>query len=230
MFVLCLETADKAASVALFNNCTLVAEKQLPLSIRSAQSLAGGIQSILSENGLKPAQIGLVAVAQGPGSFTGLRVGIVTSKVFAWSVNAQIIGVSTLRAIAENVPEDVKELSAALDCQRGQVVYQNFIRSENGAFVPCSEEIVANTEDWLANAPDGFMLVGPILARPAVREKLNRPVVDSAFWNPTAAGIGKLAVRLYESGERGDIWQLLPRYSRPAAAEEKRLAKESCQF
>lgn len=231
MRVLSLETADKAASVAVLEDQILLAHQQLPLAIRSAQSLASGIQSILSQVGWKPSDVELVAVAQGPGSFTGLRVGVVSAKVFAWSVNAEILGVSTLEAIAENVPPGIEKISAALDCQRGQVVYQNFARSsETGFFVPQSEEIVADTEDWLAQVPEDYLLSGPILGRTSVKELVCRPTVDSAFWTPTATGIGQLAVRQYLSGLRSDVWQLLPRYSRPAAAEEKLLAKrEDCK-
>ena len=96
MNCIALETTEKSASVAIFKNERMIYCAQLPTEVRSAQSLAPGLKQALTQTGLEPTQIGLVAVAQGPGSFTGLRVGVVSAKTFAWAVNADIIGVDSM--------------------------------------------------------------------------------------------------------------------------------------
>ncbi len=225
MYLLALETTDKAASVAIFNDSQLLQFEQLPLQIRSAQSLAPGIQRILQQAAISPQQIELVAVAEGPGSFTGLRVGVVTAKTFAWAVNAKIIGVDTLEAIANNAPPEVKSVSVAMDCQRGQVIYRNFVRDNSDYFAPNSDEKVENWEQWLENTDKSTYLSGPFVCKIEESFLKDRLIVPQVNQSPNAQSVGLLAWRKSQLNQYNDLWQLLPRYSRPAAAEEKRLNK-----
>ena len=224
MNCIALETTEKSASVAIFENERMTYFAQLPAEIRSAQSLAPGLKEALTQTGLEPNQIGLVAVAQGPGSFTGLRVGVVSAKTFAWAVNADIIGVDSMEVCACQAPQDVKKISSAFDCQRGQVIYRNFDRSADGTFAPAGDEKTVAWRDWLAQTEPERWLSGPYVSRidPAALE--NRLVVAPERRAPTAQGVGELAIRLNAAGRKDVLWDLLPRYSRPAAAEEKRMA------
>ena len=224
MYCIALETTEKSASVAIFENERLTYFAQLPLEIRSAQSLAPGLKHALTKTGLQPTQIGLVAVAQGPGSFTGLRVGVVSAKTFAWAVNADIIGVDSMEVCANQAPKDVEKISIAFDCQRGQVIYRNFDRAEDGTFAPADDEKTVGWHDWLAQTEPDRWLSGPYVSRIDPDALENRLVVAPELRAPTAKGVGELAIRQYKSGKKDVLWNLLPRYSRPAAAEEKRMA------
>ncbi len=223
MNTIAFETTEKSASVAIFENERLTYFAQLPLEIRSAQSLAPGLKKALTQTGLQPTQIGLVAVAQGPGSFTGLRVGVVSAKTFAWAVNADIIGVDSMEVCAHQAPQNVEKISVAFDCQRGQVIYRSFDRAEDGTFVPAGDEKTVVWRDWLAQTEPDRWLSGPYVSRidPALLE--NRLVVAPELRSPTAQGVGELAIRQYAAGKKDVLWDLLPHYSRPAAAEEKRM-------
>lgn len=220
-----LETTEKSASVAIFENESIIYYAQLPLEIRSAQSLAPGVKEALTQTGLAPSQIQLVAVAQGPGSFTGLRVGVVSAKTFAWAVNADIIGVNSMEVCAFEAPKDVSKISVAFDCQRGQVIFQDFDRMPDGAFSPVSDEKTLAWRDWLAQTEQTRWLSGPYVSRidPALLE--NRLVIAQEFREPNAKGVGALAIRLYQAGRKDVLWDLVPHYSRPAAAEEKRMGQ-----
>ena len=222
MNCIALETTEKSASVAIFENERMIYYAQLPMDIRSAQSLAPGLKQALTQTGLEPTQIGLVAVAQGPGSFTGLRVGVVSAKTFAWAVNADIIGVDSMEVCALQAPQDVEIISVAFDCQRGQVIYRNFDRAADGTFSPVGNEKTVAWRDWLAQTEPDRWLSGPYVNRidPAALE--NRLIFSTELRAPTAKGVGELAIRQYKSGRKDVLWDLLPRYSRPAAAEEKR--------
>ncbi|MEX0978795.1 MAG: tRNA (adenosine(37)-N6)-threonylcarbamoyltransferase complex dimerization subunit type 1 TsaB, partial [Pirellulales bacterium] len=128
MRILAIETVETTGSVALLEDDVLLAERQLDPQVRSAQSLAPGIADLLKESHLRAADVDLVAVASGPGSFTGLRIGVTTAKVFAYATNCQVIGVGTMIAIASRVPAEVSHFSVLLDARRGELFVADFFR------------------------------------------------------------------------------------------------------
>src|SRR5205807_6782629 len=127
-------TSGFAGSVAVLDGSRVLAEAMLNPKRRSAQSLAPAIVELLALRGMKAEQIRLVATTVGPGSFTGLRVGVTTAKTFAYAVGAEVIGVNTLEAIAAQAPPDVNRLAVALDAQRQQVFAAEFSRLPTGDF------------------------------------------------------------------------------------------------
>ncbi len=100
MRILALETTDKTGSVAAIGDDNLLTELSLDLTQRSAQSLVPAMHDLLGRVGWLPHDVQLVAVSIGPGSFTGLRVGVTAAKVFAYCVGADVMGVGTLETIA----------------------------------------------------------------------------------------------------------------------------------
>jgi tRNA threonylcarbamoyladenosine biosynthesis protein TsaB len=99
MRILALETSDQTGSVAALDGDNLLEELILEQSQRSAQSLAPAMQNLLRRVGWQPSDVQLVAVSVGPGSFTGLRVGVTAAKVFAYAVGAEVLGINTLEVI-----------------------------------------------------------------------------------------------------------------------------------
>jgi tRNA threonylcarbamoyladenosine biosynthesis protein TsaB len=183
--------------------------------------LAPGIEKLLGQLGWQAADIDLVAVATGPGSFTGLRVGVTTAKALAYAASADILGVDTLRAIAAAAPEDVETLSVAVDAQRGEVVAGMFRRGDDGAFEPDGKAELLAADDWLAGLADGTAIAGPVLRKLAGRVSERLVVLPEQTWPPKASNVARLARRDYLAGRRDDVWKLVPRYSRRSAAEEK---------
>jgi tRNA threonylcarbamoyladenosine biosynthesis protein TsaB len=102
MRILAIETTDKTGSVAAMADDNLLADLMLDRTQRSAQSLAPAISRLLKQVGWLPSDVQLVGVSIGPGSFTGLRVGVTAAKVFAYAVGAEVLGVNTLEAVAAN--------------------------------------------------------------------------------------------------------------------------------
>lgn len=224
MRILALETSGVAGSAAALDDDNLLSEIDLNPEQRSAQSLAPTLVELLRRVGWRTADTQLVAVTVGPGSFTGLRVGVTTAKVWAYAAGAEVLGISTLEAIALRAPSQVEALSAAIDAQRGDVVAQSFRRATDGWPEPIADEQLIPLDEWLGQVPAGFALTGPILRRVAsLPEGLH--VLDANLWDPKAADVGRLAAQLYRAGRRDDLWALGPRYSRRPAAEEKLEAK-----
>ena len=151
MRILALETSDKIGSVAAIADGNPLAELILDRRQRSAQSLLPAVDSLLKQVGWRPADVQLVGVSIGSGSFTGLRVGVTAAKVFAYAVGAEVLGVNTSEAIAANCADtSCNEVSVVIDAQRGELVVQSFVRQADGAFAPAAQRNFSTpTFGWL---------------------------------------------------------------------------------
>jgi tRNA threonylcarbamoyladenosine biosynthesis protein TsaB len=219
--IVALETSDRAGSVAAAADSKVLSELQLDPQLRSAQSLAPAVHMLLKQVAWPPSEVQLFAVTIGPGSFTGLRVGVATAKVLAYASGAEILGVGTLDVIAASAPAEVVTLSVGIDAQRGDVVCQQFQRAANDRLEPVGNRSLLSMEHWFAQLPPGCAVSGPVLKKWTGSLPDSIFMLDPVFWDPTAANVARLAYRDHLAGRRDDIWQLLPLYSRPSAAEEK---------
>src|SRR5687768_12135976 len=104
MRILALETSGLSGEVALLEGERVIAEQWLDPGQRTARSLAPGMKQILQTAGWQPRDVQLVAVTIGPGSFTGLRVGVTAAKTLAYAVGCEVMGVDTLEVIAAQAP------------------------------------------------------------------------------------------------------------------------------
>jgi tRNA threonylcarbamoyladenosine biosynthesis protein TsaB len=228
---LALETTGYAGSIAVLSGTTVVATRELPLEHRSAQSLAPAIHELLADVAWQPRDLDLCAVVQGPGSFTGLRVGIVTAKTWAYLTGAKVVALNTLDVIARQAEIDAPEIHTVLDAGRGQ-----FHAARVALPVDSKSQTLETSfklveyESWLAELHAGDWVTGPGISRveevipPGVR------VVNQQHWGPKAATVGILGVAKFNAGLVEDIWQLIPLYGRPSAAEErKRSAQKAPQ-
>jgi tRNA threonylcarbamoyladenosine biosynthesis protein TsaB len=222
MRILALETVDSTGSVAALEDQRVIAEQPLDARQRSAQSLAPGIAQLLERVGWRAADVELVAVATGPGSFTGLRIGVTTAKVFAYAVGCQVIGVHTLLAIASRAPADAGPFSVVLDAQRNELFVADFSRRADGELVEQDTTRVVACQAWVESLPAGAVVTGPGLAK--ITEQVltkDMVVLDPALWAPTAGVVGAVGWRLFSAGQRTEVFDLLPQYFRRTAAEEQ---------
>ncbi len=218
-----LETSSLSGSVSLLEDNQVVGSEDLASDQRSAQFLAPAISRLLSRHQQGPSDIGLVAVASGPGSFTGLRVGITTAKTFAYAAGCEVLGVNTLQATAMGFPRECSRLSVVLDAQRKELFVAEF--TVDGQSVPTTilETTIMSRADWIDSvAGDANCVVaGRGLSKIVDDLPASVQVADAASWPVTSPAIGRLAFELYNSGERNDLWSLAPNYFRKSAAEEK---------
>ena len=229
MKILAIETTERIGTVAAMCDGTIVCRRELDHAQRSAQSLAPGIKALWDEAGWQPSDVDLVAVTIGPGSFTGVRIGVTTAKTLAFCLGAEILGIDTLETIAAAAPADVERLTVVIDAQRNEVVMKSFQRDGDGWMVPALDADNASPmparlvdiDDWLKGLPPDTVLSGPILKKLSGRLPQGVSALPAEFWRPTADNVARLADRHYAAGRRDDLWRLLPVYSRQSAAEEK---------
>ncbi len=228
MKVLALETSERIGSLAAFvadeQPPQLVAEVTLPSDQRGARSLVPAIDGLLKTLGWKPADLALICATTGPGSFTGTRLGVTTAKTLAYATNAQVVGVHTLAAIAASVPPSYDRLWTILDAQRNELFVAQFSGAADSVASPTTS--ILSTDEWLAQLRPGDLVCGPPLEK--LRDRLPTGVLcsDPDQWSPRAEYVGRLGIAACRSGETVDPMQLVPRYYRKSAAEEKVDARE----
>jgi tRNA threonylcarbamoyladenosine biosynthesis protein TsaB len=221
MRILAIETIETTGSIAVLDDDRVVAERRLDDQHRSAQSLVPGIAAMLERAGWSPADVELVAVATGPGSFTGLRIGVTTAKTFAYAVRCQVIGVHTLLAVAAQAPADAPRFSTVLDAQRNELFVADFSRASSGELTGHESTRIVRCQEWLAGLTPGNVLTGPGLSKIGDRLPAGVRVLDANLWSPTAATIGRIGWRQFQAGHRDNAFDLVPEYFRRTAAEEQ---------
>ena len=202
MRILAIETTERIPTVAGIESGKVVLEQSLDPEKRSAQSLAPGMRSFCDQAGWQLPSIDLIAVSIGPGSFTGIRVGVTTAKAFAYAIGAEVLGVGTLETIAFGCPAEVAAVSAAVDAQRREVMARLFRRDAEGRFRPAGDAQLTTIDAWVSNIPAEARLAGPILRKLPAELLESAPLVDPACWNPCAASVGLLADAKYAEGAR----------------------------
>ncbi len=227
MLTLGIETSGREASIALRQDGHTVSERVLgDPSQRHAQTLVAQIDQSLRELGREPRDCDLIAVSIGPGSFTGLRIGVVCAKTLAYATGCKIAAVDTFAAVAENSPDDVEHLYVVADAQRQDLYCGSYRRADDGRFEREDKIAIVAVSKWLSDRRAGDMVSGPGLAKvesdlAGICRALPKP-----FRKPNAARIAELGERIGRSDASEDFWKLEPFYLRKSAAEEKRDAEE----
>jgi tRNA threonylcarbamoyladenosine biosynthesis protein TsaB len=230
--ILAIETSGLLGSVALLqadkNNAAAVEtlfESRTSEGQRTAQSLAPTIQDALKHVGWRPTDVELVGVTSGPGSFTGLRIGVVAAKTFSYATGAALVGVNTLAALAAGVPSLTGRLWTILDAQRQEL----FVSQFEASTVDELDQSVAirGISDFLAQLSPGDTIVGPPLEK--LKHQLPAGVLaaDESCWHPKASATGGFALGLFEQGNTTSPLELVPQYYRRSAAEEKAVKQRS---
>jgi tRNA threonylcarbamoyladenosine biosynthesis protein TsaB len=223
--LLAIETATAHTSVALLRGERLIDEQASPSGTPAAEGLLPAIDSLLRRTGRPLAELQAFAVSLGPGSFTGLRIGVATVKGLVFGSDLPVVGVPSLAALALGAATD-GPVVATLDARRGELYAAGFA-APGGAPLDELPEGLYDLAGLLAALPDACRIVGEADAvlGAALRERLApeqrlEPAPGSA---PRARDVGVLGARGLARGEASDAESLVPRYVRRAEAEARRL-------
>ena len=222
MRILAIETACPPGSVALCDSSETV-YRPIESTRRTTETFALEIQGVLRDLELSPKEIDAVATTSGPGSFTGLRIGVTASKVFAHVTGAKLVAVDTLELLAFQCPVE-GEVEVVLDAQRGELFAARFRKSANAietlrpvAIIPASK--------WIADHSTEAYLTGLGLKKIEDQIESDR-ILNRDAWTPRADTLALLARRKIEEGLLTNPIDLVPQYFRRSAAEEKADAAE----
>lgn len=230
MLILAFETSAKAASAALLENGTLLAESYQNTGLTHSQTLLVMAQALLRQCGKTVSDVTAVAVAAGPGSFTGVRIGVSAAKGFAWGAQLPCYGVSTLESMALGLGIWEGTVCACMDARRAQV-YNALFRAEQGRLHRLSPDraiSLAQLGQELSQLEGPIFLVGDgslLTARTLTEQVPNLVVPAEHRMHQRAAGVALLAQQAIAAGEAGDGAALTPNYLRLSQAERERLER-----
>lgn len=230
MLLLSFETSAKAASVALMEEGRLLAECYQNTGMTHSQTLMVMAQDLLSQCGKTVDDVTAVAVAAGPGSFTGVRIGVAAAKGFAWGRELPCCGVSTLEAMALGAGIWSGYVCPVMDARRSQV-YNALFHVENGVYTRLTEDraiALSELSQELSRLEGPIFLVGDgsVLTDNTLKEQIPGLVLPPEWkQHQRAVGVGLAALQQLEQGNGCDGAALVPNYLRLSQAERERLEK-----
>jgi tRNA threonylcarbamoyladenosine biosynthesis protein TsaB len=218
--LLLIETSSGFGEVALAEGERLVGQRRLDENRRNARDLAPSVGALLAEQGWRPRLIHGVIVSRGPGSYTGLRVGVMSAKTFAYATGCVLLGIDTFAAVACQAPSPINAVDVIADAQQDRIYVQSFTRGPDG-WQPATELTIRPLADWLAQRRADAWATGPGLRKFDLRIPAELPRVAVELRDPQAGSLLRLGLDRFRMGQRDDVWSLEPLYLRPSSAEEQ---------
>ena len=227
MLILAFETSAKAASVALLEDGKLLGESYQNTGLTHSQTLMVMAENLLSQCGKTVADVTAAAVAAGPGSFTGVRIGVAAAKGFAWGREIPCYGVSTLEAMALSLGVYQGYVCPCMDARRSQV-YNALFYVNQGVPERVSEDraiSLAELGTELKSLKEPIFLVGDgsnLCYNTLLDSVPNLVLPPEHRMHQRASGVALAARKQVEVGDPGDANALTPNYLRLSQAERER--------
>jgi len=230
LLILAFETTAKAGSVALTEKGKLLGEFYQNTGLTHSQTLLTMAEDLLKSCGKTAQDVTAVAVAEGPGSFTGVRIGVAAAKGFAWGAEIPCYGISTLKAMAETLGIYQGYVCPCMDARRSQVYNALFYvnHGEIQRIQPDRAIALSELGEELKNLTEPVFLVGDgsTLCYNTLKDTVPNLVLPPEHrMHQRASGVAILAEKKLEAREPGDANGLTPNYLRLSQAERERLEK-----
>ncbi|MGF7059820.1 tRNA (adenosine(37)-N6)-threonylcarbamoyltransferase complex dimerization subunit type 1 TsaB [Brassicibacter mesophilus] len=234
MKVLAIDTSSIVATCAILDDDKLLAEYILNQKMTHSQTIMPMIKEMLDSCNLKPEDIDVYAAAQGPGSFTGLRIGIATIKGLAHATNKSVIGVPTLDALAFNLPFSEGIVVPIMDARRDRV-FTGIYKWSSGGLCMLMEQSVLEVDELiqiLKERSENIVFNGD--GTLVYKDRLIKELGDRAIFAPKstnmarAASVAELAMAKATEGNTDDLFDLAPNYLRESQAQREYNNRNSC--
>ena len=231
MLILAFETSAKAASVALLQDGKLLAESYQNTGLTHSQTLMVMAQDMLKQCSVNVNDLDAVAVAAGPGSFTGVRIGVAAAKGLAWGGEKPCYGVSTLESMALGLGAFEGTVCPVMDARRSQV-YNALFAAAGGQLSRLEEDRAISLEELaqeLQTAPQPIFLVGDgsELTYRTLKDRVPGLVLPPEYrMHQRASGVALAAMAAAARGESGDAASMQPNYLRLSQAEREKAERE----
>lgn len=226
MKILGIDTSSMAASVAVIEDNKLICEYTINTKKTHSQKLMPMIENMLNLSDLSIKEIDAVAICEGPGSFTGLRIGMATAKAIAHVNNIPVIGVNSLEILAANMNLCDKKICSILDAQRNQV-YTGRYQYVDGNLTEIKEigiQLIEELLDELSQSKEEWILVGEAVYKYEDKIKeIQNIQIPAASNNVTKAGslCSVAKVKFDQNKDVFNCYNINPLYIRKSQAEEQ---------
>ncbi len=231
MKILALETSAVTASAAVTEDERLLAQSFQNSGLTHSATLMPMVSDLLKNTGLALKDMDVIAVAAGPGSFTGVRIGVAAAKGLAWPEDKPCAPCSTLESMAWQCAHVGGEICAAMDARRNQVYCARF-RAEGGALTRLTEDRAMGLDELAAEvraaaAPQALVGDGAHLVRAALEgQGLPCALMPPHLLYQTAWGVARCALELARGGGLISAAAMAPSYHRLSQAERERLEEK----
>ena len=232
MLILAFETSAKSVGVALHDGNSLLAESYQNTGLTHSQTLMSMAQDLLKNCQKKPSDVTHLAVAAGPGSFTGVRIGVAAAKGFSWGAELPVYGVSTLESMAMGLGVYDGHICACMDARRSQVYNAVFLADEGKLDRVCEDRAISleDLSSHLEHIDGPIYLVGDgsALTFRTLKDRIPNLIMPMEHrMHQRAAGVALAAVQAIARGESGNGAELTPNYLRLSQAERERLERQN---
>lgn len=223
MYILAIETTGTFASAAIIDAQGQIAEKQGDKVFNHLQGLMPMVKSLIDENGLKLEDLTAIAVSEGPGSFTGIRIGVSSARGLAQIVKVPVIGVPTLKAFAYNAGDYGGLICPLLDARRSQV-YAAAYQWKHNEILEIVEAAPYALEEFLqkveaCGVEDKCYFGDGVKAYQQYFD--DSTMAQEHIRLQRASSVARLGLKLYQQGCAVDYSLIMPNYMRKAEAERK---------
>ena len=224
MPILALETSSQVSSVAVASDGRLIAEITKDAQLTHSETLMLHVEAALKMAATPKEKLAAIAVSLGPGSFTGLRIGLATAKAMAYALRLPLIGVPSLEALAYNFPVAGIRIAALMDAQKGNA-YRAVFAWEDGRLIVHSPAQVMSLPDIIdecGHAGQPVVLLGDIV-RKKIAGRMDLPantkIAPPHLIMPRAANAAMLGLAMLAAGQTANVMDLEPIYIRRSEAE-----------
>ncbi len=228
MKILAIESSSITASCAISDGADLLGEISLNHKKTHSEKLMPLIEKLMEELELKITDIDIIAISEGPGSYTGLRIGAAIAKSLAFAANLPIANIPTLKSLAGNVFDTDKLIVPIIDAKAGRI-YTGIYKWEKGNLVEIKEQFPCNIDELIEilngySEPIIFNGDGSVNYRNLIEEKLNKEAYFAAalFNNLRASTLVYLAYNKSLNGEFCNASEFKPQYLRLSQAERNK--------
>jgi tRNA threonylcarbamoyladenosine biosynthesis protein TsaB len=229
MKILALDSTALVASVALCEDDKLLGELTLNNGNTHSQTLLPMVEFLLKQFDMTPCDVDLFAATAGPGSFTGVRIGVATLKGLAFGTNKPCTAVSTLEALAYNLKDFDGLVCPVMNARRKQV-YTALFRASNGRLTRLMDDsaiAIAELDEKLKQFEEPVRLCGD--GYDITKDLLTHPIipVSERYRHQSAFSVAEVALQKYQSGDVGTDLNLSPVYLRLSQAERERAERQA---
>jgi len=222
MIILGIETSTKTGSVAVVSEDGVIAQYSLNIEVTHSERLMSTVDRVLKDTGLAMADFGGFAVAIGPGSFTGLRIGLSTVKGLAFATGKPVAAVPTLQALAWNLPYAAYPVCPMLDARKNEV-YAALYTFDGAVFAQVMPEMTISIRELAEKISGKTLFTGE--AAHLYRREIEQQFGNAALFAPlfvslpSAATVAELGLDMIKNGKQTDPDSLTPLYIRRPEAE-----------